>query len=281
MLETVAQRILTRSPWVILLSALAMMVAVAAIDLATGPEISVSIFYLFPVGLIAWTRGMGAASGIAFTSAVLWYAADRIARGAHANPLIPVWNASVRLGFFVVVAGLLTRQRRLFRLEQALARTDALTGVANLREFLRALETEIYRSGRYERPLSVAYVDLDDFKQVNDRLGHKAGDMLLRAIASVLAASIRESDVVGRLGGDEFALLMPETSGDAAEQVLRKLAHAVKEIRAGDDLAVTTSIGCISYSTPPESAEEAITDADSLMYEAKRAGKDKTLHIRR
>ncbi len=258
-----------------------MMAAVAAVDIATGSEISVSIFYLFPVGLVAWSLRLAVAAGVALTSAALWYIADRIAQVAYSNPLIPVWNASVRLGFFLVVAKLLANQRKAFDFEQALARTDPLTGVSNLREFLRALDTEIYRSSRYGRPLSVAYVDLDNFKQVNDRLGHKVGDELLKAIAGMLAASVRESDVVGRLGGDEFALLMPETSGDGAEPVLTKLSAAVAETSAGEDLVVTASIGCISYATPPDSAEEAIAQADSLMYEAKRSGRDTIVHVRR
>ena len=263
---------------VIFAISLTAMAGVFAIDLVTGGELSVSIFFLIPVGFTAWFVNRPATIAVAFSSATLWYVGEGLGGRAYSNPLIPVWNATVRLGFFLIVASLLFVVRdALSRLED-LARRDPLTGLANLRHFSSIAEQEGYRARRYEHPISVAYLDLDNFKGVNDRFGHERGDILLRTVAATIAANIRESDTLGRLGGDEFALLMPETPAEAAVAVVTKLQSALRVAMAEADLGVTVSAGCVTYSQPPESVDELIAEADSLMYEAKRAGKDTIIH---
>ncbi len=262
----------------ILTIAIAMMALVAALDVETGTELSVSIFYLLPVGISAWfTRG-SLAGGVAVASAALWLAADRLAGVAYAHPLIPLWNALVRLGFFLIVGSLLLALRRALRRQQELARRDPLTGLANLRHFMAVAEEEVYRAGRYDHPISIAYLDLDDFKDVNDQYGHHRGDQVLRTVATTIAGNVRVSDTVGRLGGDEFALLMPETGGDAATAVIEKLQAALRSELAVAGHGVTVSVGCVTFSQPPASVQEVIGQADRLMYEAKRAGKDTLAH---
>ena len=99
---------------------------------------------------------------------------------------------------------------------RASSRSDPLTGVANSRVFLELLKREIARARRYKRPLTLAYLDLDNFKSVNDILGHAMGDKVLQTVVSTVNANIRVTDVVGRLGGDEFVLLLPETDMQGA-----------------------------------------------------------------
>lgn len=259
----------------ILLMAVLAMAAVVTIDLVTGGEVSVSIFFLIPVGFTAWYTTRRFTALVAITSAVLWFVADRLAGASYSNEFIPIWNASVRLGFFLIVAALLFGLRASLRRQESLARHDHLTGLANLRHFSAMAAQEIYRASRYQHPLSVAYLDLDDFKSVNDRFGHQKGDQLLRAVATAIAGEVRLSDTVARLGGDEFALLMPETGQDAALAVLAKLQDRLAAAEISDDFGITLSMGCVTYPDPPDSVDELIKDADSLMYEAKRAGKNR------
>lgn len=157
-----------------------------------------------------------------------------------------------------------------------LASTDSLTGLANRGCFFALAADEISRTQRYGRPLAVAMLDLDHFKNINDTFGHEAGDAALRAFAVLCRSLLRESDVVGRLGGDEFALLLPETDTESAMIMAGRLRAAVAEMRqSGASMAVTVSIG-ISEVLPDETTvSNALSRADQALYQAKRAGRDR------
>jgi diguanylate cyclase (GGDEF)-like protein len=158
--------------------------------------------------------------------------------------------------------------------EQELARIDPLTTVPNRRAFYEALDKERVRSLRYHRPLTIAYVDLDNFKKVNDCLGHAVGDELLVQVAAGLRSNLRASDYVARLGGDEFAVLLPETDATAAELVLRKLRLRLLEEMEAHRWQVTFSIGAATFLDPPDSLDVIIRMADETMYAIKAHGKD-------
>jgi diguanylate cyclase (GGDEF)-like protein len=158
--------------------------------------------------------------------------------------------------------------------EQELARIDPLTTVPNRRAFYEALDKERVRSLRYHRPLTIAYVDLDNFKKVNDCLGHAVGDELLVQVAAGLRSNLRASDYVARLGGDEFAVLLPETDATAAELVLRKLRLRLLEEMKAHRWQVTFSIGAATFLDPPDSLDVIIRMADETMYAIKAHGKD-------
>ncbi len=156
-------------------------------------------------------------------SAVAWFEAFRLSGGTVSSFTVLFWNASTRLGFFIVVTVLLALLRRALDQARALSRMDGLTGVTNSRAFRDLATTEIVRARRYGRPFTVAYIDLDHFKTVNDRFGHSSGDTLLRTVAGIMRDAVRASDIVARMGGDEFALLFPETDSDAARAGIEKL----------------------------------------------------------
>ncbi len=165
---------------------------------------------------------------------------------------------------------------RLDLAEQArLALTDHLTGAANSRSFHEIAGREIERQKRFGRPLSIAYLDLDNFKAVNDTHGHETGGALLRGVAAVLKANTRATDVVARLGGDEFAVLFPETDEAAARAAAEKLRAALQEWMRGGGHLVTVSIGVATFAAPPAGVKEMVTLADELMYNAKRGGKNR------
>ena len=168
----------------------------------------------------------------------------------------------------------LTRANRRLR---SIASTDPLTGLCNVRETTRRLEEHFAAARRDGLPLAAVMTDLDGFKPINDRLGHPAGDRLLKAVASALKRSVRSGDTLGRLGGDEFVVLMPgATAGEAlrwAEQMRGAVTDAGRDFeRSG--LHVTISAGVAA--THPNTAHAAglLEEADAALYAAKRAGKD-------
>ena len=158
-------------PGLILVS-LAITLLLGVLDYLTGYEVSFAFFYLVPVSLVAWFVGRDAAVGLSVVSAITWQVSNILAGESLSNPLIFLWYTSTRLGFFLVVAILLDRLRLALANERKLSRTDTLTGALNRRAFYEVASIEITRARRYDRPLSVAYIDLDNFKAVNDRFGH-------------------------------------------------------------------------------------------------------------
>lgn len=158
--------------------------------------------------------------------------------------------------------------------EQCMARTDSLTGAANSRYFYDLLEREIARNRRYKHPFTVSYIDLDNFKQVNDLFGHSEGDAVLRSMIECIQQHIRKCDVIGRMGGDEFALLFPETDSAVAKSVLSKVQKTLLEDMKVNGWPVTFSIGTLTCRGGAETPDEVIRVADALMYEVKHNGKN-------
>ena len=256
----------------------ALVLLLGLLDYFTGFEISFAFFYLIPVALVTWLAGLRAGVPFSFACAATWHAANALAGETFSNPFVPYWNAATRLGFFIVVAALLARLRESLGHEREMARTDFLTGAANTRAFYELAEMEIGRLRRYGHPFTIAYMDADNFKAVNDRLGHQVGSSLLVNVVSVARQNLRETDVVARVGGDEFAVLLPETDADQGRAVVRKLRARMLEEMRRHDWPVTFSIGVLTCASPPRTVDELIKRADALMYEVKRAGKDSVSH---
>jgi diguanylate cyclase (GGDEF)-like protein len=167
-----------------------------------------------------------------------------------------------------VVATLAALRERLGR-EELLARTDALTHIPNRRAFFEAAALEVERARRTGRPITAAYVDVDGFKDVNDRLGHAQGDALLVSVAQTLRSATRAIDAVARLGGDEFGLVLPDTDAAKAEGLLVRLRAAVVDAMGRDGWGTSVSIGAATFLSPPASVDEMMARADELMYAAK------------
>jgi len=160
------------------------------------------------------------------------------------------------------------------------ASTDRLTGVANRATLLESLFAEVERAGRYGRPLSVAFVDIDHFKQVNDTYGHAFGDIVLRGVAQTIAASLRASDVIGRYGGEEFMVVLAETTVDDASALAEKVRHLVGRQRFENPghppISVTISIGIAGGQGVSLRFDSLVRDADAAMYSAKSLGRNQT-----
>ena len=154
-----------------------------------------------------------------------------------------------------------------------MSKTDSLTGAANVRGFRERAQGEIDRSLRYGHAITLAYLDVDDFKAINDKFGHSMGDEVLTRIAELTLLKIRKTDVLGRLGGDEFAILFPQTESESAEVVLNRIRESLSEEMRVRGWTVTVSGGAVTFKAPPGSVDEMIKKADDLMYEAKNGGK--------
>ncbi|MDB4899681.1 MAG: diguanylate cyclase [Gemmatimonadetes bacterium] len=181
----------------------------------------------------------------------------------------------------VLSATLVDRTERL----RVLSTHDSLTGLYNRAYFDERLVEELLRARRYGRPISVAIVDIDRFKQVNDQYGHVSGDACLRAFANQLRESVRRTDIVARYGGEEFALILPETTPEDAQAKLDRVReeiheHTIELPRNGAALKVSFSAGVAGMPTDGERADELVTRADARLLAAKSGGRNRVLGVR-
>ncbi|MBN1255187.1 MAG: diguanylate cyclase [Deltaproteobacteria bacterium] len=253
--------------------------AIGAVDYITGFDLSVSLFYLAPITISAWYINRSTALGVSIACAVMWFVTSVLTLPVEEFPIVVLlWNAGVRLGFFVVVTALLIALHHAIDRERALARTDYLTGVKNSRSFYEQADIEFRRAQRHHWPLSIVYIDVDDFKELNDRFGHNEGDNALRAIGTALLRYLRAIDVVGRMGGDEFAILLPEAGRSEAISIVKRLHKLLTTELRGSGWPITLSIGAVTCAPAPTEITHVMKEVDALMYEVKRSGKNRVKH---
>jgi diguanylate cyclase (GGDEF)-like protein len=268
--------LLTPAGWLVCASG--MILCVGAGDYLTRTDVSLILFYLAPIGFGTWFASLRGGVGLAFASAAVSTSADVIYRIEHtptdlALPTL-VWNGLMLLGTSLALVLVLAALKGRLEGEELLARTDALTQIPNRRAFFEAAVLELERSRRHRRPLTIAYVDLDDFKLVNDRLGHAEGDALLVTVAQTLRHGTRAVDAVARLGGDEFGLLLPEADAAMSEALLGRLRGTLlAAVERHGGWRVGFSIGAAVFLSPPANVDELTARADELMYVAKRESK--------
>ena len=253
---------------------IALIGGIGVLDFLTGYELAFSLFYLLPVSLIAWftSRRLGILASV--VSACVWFTADVAAGNFYSYPFVYAWNTLIRLSIFVITALLLSTIKRVLERQRELALTDYLTGAANSRFFCDLVQMEIDRFQRYEHPFTLAYIDLDNFKTMNDRFGHFVGDQVLSTVVSSARKYVRKTDVVARLGGDEFALFLPETDQESARIALAKIQGGLLKEMRQNNWPITFSIGVLTCSAAPDTSEELVRMTDELMYAVKRDGKN-------
>jgi diguanylate cyclase (GGDEF)-like protein len=249
------------------------------LDYVTGFEISFSFFYLFPISIAAWYLGIRNAERFTFLSILTWLVSNWLAGEKYSSEWIRFFNGSVRLIVFLIIVNLLNELKIALQNERQIARTDFLTGIFNRREFIEQLEFEIKRAERLTYPISLAYIDLDNFKIVNDEHGHSAGDEQLKIIAHTIASTVRKTDLFARLGGDEFGLCLLNVDQVNAKLVLEKVNNAVMHELSLLKSPVTLSIGVITFNASPDNIDKMLNKADALMYEAKQSGKKRTVYF--
>lgn len=242
---------------------------IAALDWVTGPGVSFSLLYVIAVMSVTWlgTRRHGVL--------VASLAASQSLLAAHAGTGVgssDLWNGTMLFGVLIVVTILVGALRTALADQRRHATMDPLTGAMNRRAFALIAERERLRAGRDGSPLSLAYFDLDDFKAVNDTLGHSTGDTVLTAFASAVDGSVRGTDLFARLGGDEFVLLLPATDAREALVVVDRARRLLAGTCTVDGRALTTSVGLATFRFPPANVDAMIAAADELMYQSKGRG---------
>jgi diguanylate cyclase (GGDEF)-like protein len=243
-----------------------------------GYEISTSTFFLIPIALVTWYGDSRLGIYFALLCVLIGHLIDTLfATHIYSHPWIPYGNTIVRLGLFLITTQFLTLLKVQLNSEEGLSRTDSLTGVMNVRGFAEVAEKMFELGARHGRPTCLAYIDMDDFKKVNDELGHSTGDQVLQTVGEVFLKSVRKTDVVCRLGGDEFAIALPETNEAGAKSAFNKLKKNLARSMQEQNWVVSFSIGVISFDLPPADFDEALKLADALMYQVKKNGKNNIL----
>jgi diguanylate cyclase (GGDEF)-like protein len=259
----------------------ALVVIISLLDYRIGPEQEFSIFYLIPVTVAVFLSGgaMGAAASIA--SAAAWLAADYFSGAKISGWFAFLWDDAVQLGFFLMHTLVISWLLRTIREVRVLSLHDPLTAAANWRYFEEQAATRIRIARRNRAPVTIAYIDLDNFKKVNDDLGHQAGNEVLKTVAAAIQSQIRPNDLLARLGGDEFGLLIDDTGSDEIRAVLDRVVAETGRRLGERKLPVTLSVGAITYREPPDSLDPIMKEADRLMYRAKQSGKNMILYSER
>jgi len=245
------------------------------LDAVTGPELAFSIFYLVPIGFVTWFSGKRRLGFLlSFLCAAAWVIDDRLIVHEYSSKFIPYWNAGIGLAFFHLFTTILFELRKALDRARILATFDPLTGALNPRAFYSVANDEIQRLGRYDHPFTFVFIDIDNFKTVNDLFGHNTGNLVLQALVSTIKKNIRVTDKIARLGGDEFGMLLTDTdfgeSGNAVAKIRQQLLDHMKE----KSMPVTFSMGSVTFLQAPSTADEMIRIADAEMYEVKRHGKN-------
>jgi diguanylate cyclase (GGDEF)-like protein len=259
--------------WFVGFMATMIVVALGGIDYLNGPDMVLSMLYVVPLSAAAWRLRLPYSTALCVLTSFIWETTDILSGARYSTAAIPLWNMTARMGVFLLIVVLLTRLRDALASQTWLASVDSLTQVANPRSFEEAAAEAMVDARRRQRPLSVAYIDLDDFKAVNDTLGHSGGDHVLRVVADALRARTRGTDVVARLGGDEFAVLLPDTASSEAEAMMTGLIARLEHSLQDMAMPVTFSAGVVTFLALPASVDALLQPADALMYDAKAKGK--------
>jgi diguanylate cyclase (GGDEF)-like protein len=230
-----------------------------------------SPFYLVPVSFFSWFRGRRSGIAVAIASMAVGFA---IRQNGTARTRAYL-DAAVWLLLYLASTWIIAQLRRLYEHERHESRIDPLTRISNRRALVEQTHRARSFADRYGLPVSMAYLDLDGFKQINDRLGHGTGDKILIATAAVIEKFLRPSDVLARIGGDEFAVLLPATGGEDAGRIIERVRVEFARLMREQPWPVTLSVGLVSFFPPLSSVSEMIRAADEAMYCAKTQGKNR------
>ncbi len=260
----------------------ASILVLAIIDYKTGPGILLSALYLFPISLTALLFGRSKGIAVSLVCTLVWYVANWLTGQEASQVWIPeewigYWNAITRFGFFAFVTLILCTLKETLQKEQTLARRDFLTGALNTLSFHELAESELARLRRYKRPFTLISLDLDNFKTLNDTLGHETGDQALKQVIAAIRGCIRETDAVARLGGDEFVVLLVECPEVFAPQAVERIRLAILAAMQSRLWDITPSMGVLTCVQPP-AIKEMLALADKLMYEAKKKGGNQAVY---
>jgi len=239
-----------------------------AMDLIAEKQLSSFMLCFIPVMLVTWFAGLWVGIMMSIGGTFVMLTTEGVM-----GLSVSYWTLTGRLWSFLILTCALSALKSSLEHERKFSRIDFLTGIPNRRSFMELAEMEIHRARRYDHPFTVIYIDLDDFKMVNDRFGHSMGDALLRSLAQTFYQKIRTTDLVARLGGDEFGILLPETDPEVAELIVRRLQDVGSITVQKKEWPMPFSMGVVTFLEPPTSVDEILTLSDMVMYAAKKNAK--------
>lgn len=258
--------------------AFASLAVTATLDFETGTQATLMFLYLLVAGGAAWSfgerKGLLFACLIAATGAAVRHFQYMFHPEHAVTTAAELWNIFARLLTTSMVVVLVSGMRTALRMERWRASTDGLTGVLNKASFQDRMAKRVARMRGTDAGFILCYMDLDGFKQVNDRHGHSAGDEILRIFANAAVDAIREDDLFARIGGDEFVALLTIPTIADGDHVASLVHRRISAILGKTGLPVSCSMGAlVATADQLEPLEAAVQLADSLMYEVKRSGK--------
>jgi diguanylate cyclase (GGDEF)-like protein len=242
--------------------------AIFLVDLVDGREIWLHILYVFPIGVLALSCAAVTPVVIGVLLSLVFLVLTLLSYGLPTAAVTA--NMLIAFAAYTLVAGLTRVARSNSIAMEILATTDELTGLHNRRSFEKLAEQEIARNIRYGSAFSLALLDLNQFKLLNDSRGHGVGDQALRLFADVLRTNIRRLDFAARIGGDEFAIMMPGTDGKSCAALCEKLSSIIVDRMKEAGFALTASVGHVcNHDAPDSSLTVLMQKADDAMYAAK------------
>ncbi len=249
-------------------------VLIGALDFLTGYEIHIFIFYVIPIALATWYIGYFPGLLFAALSISMWWFADYLSGHVYTSSLIPVWNGLIRFAFFFFTVYALNMIKAKLKLEETYADFDSLTNSLNGRGFRTRLNPVFSLIKREKQPYTMVFLDVDNFKTLNDTQGHAEGDRALQHLAEVMHGSFRSSDLICRKGGDEFILFLPNTDTGQAKKAITLFKERFDAVVKNENWPIGLSIGACSFDSEYTDIELATSLTDNLMYEAKNNGKN-------
>ena len=248
--------------------------AICVVIFVFGYIESFQLLFVFPVVLASWYGSQKSGLSLAIVATALYLLTEVIASHGKTDLQTLLSNGFVQLIIYIVLALIVTNFRNVHRIEVNAADTDSLTGINSRRSFYAELSNEIVRSKRYKHVFSLAYLDIDDFKNVNDSMGHATGDKVLKEVARIMNNSLRKNDTVARIGGDEFVCLLPETDEKSTKTAFIKTIAMLNDSMKNNQWPVTFSVGVVTFSNIPSDEHAVMHIADKLMYEVKNDSKN-------
>jgi len=257
---------------ILIICALAAIIGI--VDYLTSFDVSISLFYLAPILLAAWYIDRTTGVVLSITCAIIWFVTSAITIPSRGIQIwVLVWDAASLLGFFLVSAVLLASLHRSLGRERKLARTDYLTGILNSRAFHEQANIEIARAKRSQKPFTIAYFDLANFKEIYYRFGQAEAEKVLRFIGRELSRYLRVTDVIGRMGGEDFIILFSETDQQNATSVIARLYSLLTAEIHKKKWPIMISMGVLTCNETAIELDKVLNEMDKMMYGAKRSGK--------
>jgi len=255
-------------------SGVLLVLLIGYLDHITAANIDLSVLYLAPVAITVWFSSRRPAFIVSALAVAVWEFEEVFFRLEHFQTAAFWANLFLRLAYFVTAVIIIARLKMDYDREKKLANYDSLTGAMNRRSFETAVKKGMEECAREKKAYTLVYFDIDNFKKLNDSMGHAFGDAVLVKTSEVLMDKISEAGHFARLGGDEFAFFVP---GYGRVQIRNLMDNIMSELVSGDNVlkGVTYSFGALAVERKkPDNLQELMHRADSLMYAVKKSGKN-------